>query len=64
MKKVYGVQNTTAAPGYSDDLVRECPRCYGDGLTRYNQDGSNDAGEELVCRLCEGHGIIVIENLL
>jgi DnaJ-class molecular chaperone len=61
--KTYTTENTTQADGYTDEHIRECPRCHGSGLTRLNQDNKNDAGDENTCHLCGGDGIITIEKL-
>jgi DnaJ-class molecular chaperone len=60
-------KNTEPASGWwvggnSNHHVRECPRCYGSGMTRINQDGENDPGANQMCQLCHGNGNIIVEE--
>ena len=51
-------ENSTQAPGYTNENVRTCPRCHGDGLYMGNPDGGG--AKELECNICNGYGIVTL----
>lgn len=66
---MYTKNNTIQAAHYDDDNIRECPRCYGSGVTLYRQTYRaphllrEDFPEERKCDLCGGYGVIALQQV-